>query len=360
MVGAAFLIIAEGSFVNRVAFTHRTAINVGLISYPLYLWHWPLLVFAEIYKFKPLTDVEKGLVIGATFVLASFTYKLLERPIRMSGNAFVKPLVASMAGLAVAAMAPSFGYVPTLPDAIVQLVTPPGNGIGWRVHECMLLETDANGFAPDCSDQKRPLIAIWGDSTASALVPGFRRLQEKHEFGLAQYTVSSCPPLLLRPIPTKQCLDRNQKIVDLISATAPDVVILHAIWDVNDRTEDLRPTIEALRARHVPRIVLLGPVPVWPGGLPNAAAAYFWRTRAIVPERIGSYFDKASGDSLLRKISAELNIEYISARDAFCNDSGCLARIGNSLTASDTLHLTAVGSDFLVKAVLDRLRLSER
>jgi peptidoglycan/LPS O-acetylase OafA/YrhL len=355
VIGAAFLIISEGSIVSRITFTHRTAVNVGLISYSLYLWHWPLLVFAEMYKFRPLTDLQRGLVIGVAFVMAWLTYKLLERPIRMAGNAFIKPLIATMAVLAVVAVAPALGFVPAMPDDIARLVKVPGNGAGWRVGECMLLETDLNDFFPDCADRKRPLVAVWGDSTASALIPGFRKLQESHEFGLAQYTVSSCPPVLLRPNPTKHCLERNRRIVDLIGSVAPDVVLLHAIWDVNDRVEDLRPTIEAIQARHPARIIILGPVPVWHGGLPNAVAAHFWRTGKVMPERTLSYFDRASGDGVLRKIAAELNVEYISARDVFCNSDGCLDRVGDSLMVSDTLHLTRAGSAFLAEAIFNKM-----
>ena len=64
--GTMLLLQSEASLVNRFALANRLAVGVGLISYPLYLWHWPLLVFAEIFKFKPLTDLEKGLVVALT------------------------------------------------------------------------------------------------------------------------------------------------------------------------------------------------------------------------------------------------------------------------------------------------------
>jgi peptidoglycan/LPS O-acetylase OafA/YrhL len=361
VLGTALLIASEGSFVSRVAFANRTAVSVGLISYPLYLWHWPLLVFAEIYKFRPLSDTQKGLVIGLTFILAWLTYRFLERPIRVAAQAFVKPLIASMAGLAAVALAPALGHVPALPDAIVRLVTLPGNGANWRVHECMLLDADTNDFLPSCADQKRPLIAIWGDSTAAALIPGFRDLQQTREFGIAQYTVSSCPPLLVRlPSLTPLCVERNQRIVERIGSLAPDIVLLHAIWETNDTVEWLRPTVEALRAQHIARIIILGPVPVWTGGLPNVAAAIFWRTGKIIPERSPFYFDRASGDAVMRKIAAELNVEYISARDAFCNNDGCITRVGGALVASDIIHLTGPGSAFLAETISDKLRLVAR
>jgi peptidoglycan/LPS O-acetylase OafA/YrhL len=360
VIGTAFLILSEGSLINRTAFEHRTAVNVGLISYPLYLWHWPLLVFAELYRFKPLTDIQRGLLIGATFVLAWLTYKLLELPIRRSRTVFVRPLGVAMAGLAIIAAVPSLGFVPRLPDAIAQMIATPAMGAAWRVHECMLLETDTNDFSPDCADKTRPLIAIWGDSTAAALVPGFRKLQETEAFGLAQFTVTSCHPVLDRQSPTKLCAERNRRILDLIGGTAPDLVLLHAGWGLNDTSDDLRPTIEALRSRSVAHIVILGPVPVWRGGLPNAVAAHYWRTGSVLPERTGQYFDRGSGDESLRKAATGLNVEYISARDAFCNAEGCVSRVGNALVTSDTVHLTEAGSGFLVRAIIGKLRCAPR
>jgi peptidoglycan/LPS O-acetylase OafA/YrhL len=353
VIGTSLLILTEGSAVSRTL-SFKPAVNIGLISYPLYLWHWPLLVFLEIYLFRPLTRGDRMIAIGATFLLSWLTYRFLERPIRR--GRFVGPLVTGMACLAAAAALPALGYAPELPELIRNIVQLPGNGAGWRVHECMLVESDKNEFAPDCIDQKRPLIVVWGDSTASALIPGFRKLQETHDFGLAQLTASSCPPLLVQAHSISQfCLDKNTKIVKLIEAAKPDVVVLHAIWDVNDKIETTRPTIDALRASGVHRIVILGPVPVWPGGLPNATSTYYRRTRSLIPERTSLFVDQVSGDTTMRKISDALGVEYISARDVFCIKDECLTRIGNSLIASDILHLTKSGSEFLISSVAPKL-----
>ena len=55
---------------------------IGLISYPLYLWHWPILAFLRITGvFK--SELEIGLcAIGAAFVLSWLTYRFIERPFR--------------------------------------------------------------------------------------------------------------------------------------------------------------------------------------------------------------------------------------------------------------------------------------
>jgi peptidoglycan/LPS O-acetylase OafA/YrhL len=57
--GSALLLSAPAAWVNRVVLASPPLVWIGLISYPLYLWHWPLLVFAGIIKFGPLTLPER-------------------------------------------------------------------------------------------------------------------------------------------------------------------------------------------------------------------------------------------------------------------------------------------------------------
>jgi peptidoglycan/LPS O-acetylase OafA/YrhL len=362
VAGAMLLIRSEGSLFNRIVLSNHNAVNIGLISYPLYLWHWPLLVFAELIKFdKPLTDLERGLVIGLAFFLAWLTYKLVERPIRSGrGIKFAKPLAASMAAIAVAAFAPATGYGPTIPDRISKLVAVPDPFGGLRVGECLLEDGSKLDFASSCTDQKRPLILVWGDSTASTLINGFRHLQASRNFGIAQFTVSSCPPLLVKVDQVSDyCLDKNRKIVDLIGDNSPEVVILQAFWSSIDTEHNLRPTIEALRARNIRNIIILGPVPVWFRGLPTAVTIHYRRTGALIPERTWLYVDHKSGDANMRKIAASLGVEYISARDALCDDHGCMTRIGDSLVVRDTIHLTPTGSAFLIDSIAPQLGIAD-
>ena len=58
-------------------------VTIGLISFPLYLWHWPVLVYSHVIDNKSLSDITiKFLIIITTFILASFTYVLVEQPLR--------------------------------------------------------------------------------------------------------------------------------------------------------------------------------------------------------------------------------------------------------------------------------------
>jgi peptidoglycan/LPS O-acetylase OafA/YrhL len=102
----AFLAISAGftSWISRYILGNRLMVGVGLISYPLYLWHWPILVFAKIVKGGLLTPTDRITAIAASVALASLTYRFVEYPIRHSSalripQSFIaKGLAAAMAG----------------------------------------------------------------------------------------------------------------------------------------------------------------------------------------------------------------------------------------------------------------------
>jgi peptidoglycan/LPS O-acetylase OafA/YrhL len=359
VAGTMLLVLCENSSINSRVIANPAGVNIGLISYPLYLWHWPVLVFAADYKLKALTDLERGLAIGATFILASLTYRVVERPIRFGkGRNIVAPLAAAMAAIAVTGILPSLGFMPKLPDSVAELMTV-SRDEGMRAHQCLLFETDSNDFPPSCVDRARPLVAIWGDSTASALIPGLRKLQETIPFGIAQFTIASCSPILVpHPPLSERCVQRNQGIARRIAEASPDIVMLEAIWNGDDTTETLKPSIEALRSAGIHRIIILGKVPSWLRGLPEVVATYYRRTGTMIPERVDAYFDKHASDSHMESVARELGVQFISTWKPFCDEQGCLTRIGSSLVARDEIHLTPAGAGFLVKAIAPELGLA--
>lgn len=78
------LLIAAGpsSIINRRIFSTRVAVAIGLISFPLYLWHWPLLAFARIVQ-SEVPDVEiRSAAVVASLFLAWITYSFIEKPLR--------------------------------------------------------------------------------------------------------------------------------------------------------------------------------------------------------------------------------------------------------------------------------------
>jgi len=85
-VAGASLIIASGSkaWLNRIFLINPVMISIGLISYPLYLWHWPILSFLRIIEGGDLPIQTRILALIASFLLAWLTYKFIELPVRFS------------------------------------------------------------------------------------------------------------------------------------------------------------------------------------------------------------------------------------------------------------------------------------
>jgi peptidoglycan/LPS O-acetylase OafA/YrhL len=80
----AILVIAAGPFavMNWYLLSSSLAVWGGLISYPLYLWHWPILAFARIVLGKDLSAALASALIVLSVALAWMTYRVLEFPFR--------------------------------------------------------------------------------------------------------------------------------------------------------------------------------------------------------------------------------------------------------------------------------------
>ncbi len=95
-VGAA-LVIAAGpeAWPNRTLLSNRVAVLIGLVSYPLYLWHWPLLVLARL-RFNSTFETPGRLALVAlSLVAAGITYRVIELPLR---NRPLRPVSLKLAG----------------------------------------------------------------------------------------------------------------------------------------------------------------------------------------------------------------------------------------------------------------------
>ncbi|WP_278386132.1 acyltransferase family protein [Stutzerimonas kunmingensis] len=104
--GAALLILAgPKAWINRRILAHPFLVWFGLISFPLYLWHWPLLSFARIIESEtPAREIRIAAVL-LSILLAWLTYRLIERPARAATS---KYLVPALTGLMV--LVGSVGY----------------------------------------------------------------------------------------------------------------------------------------------------------------------------------------------------------------------------------------------------------
>ena len=107
-VGTLLLIAAGPStWLSRKLLANRAMVRIGLVSYPFYLWHWPLLSLTRIVEGDRITTLETLGAIGLAFLLALLTYSCIERPIRTIQPAMriARPLFASVAALGIASFA---------------------------------------------------------------------------------------------------------------------------------------------------------------------------------------------------------------------------------------------------------------
>ena len=178
-LGAVFLIMAGAG--HRTIATRflslRPMVFIGLISYSLYLWHWPLLAFARYIVQRPLDALEIGVLISAAFLFAILSWRYVERPFRNRSAIAFRPLVGVAGVASVAAVAAGFFIVfnQGLPGRIPQDVIALASGaddVDPRVETCRAGIEKGIDFA--CSfgaSSAEPSFALIGDSHAEALLP---------------------------------------------------------------------------------------------------------------------------------------------------------------------------------------------
>jgi hypothetical protein len=116
VLGAALLIVmGSDTAINRVLST-PLLVGCGLISYPLYLWHWPLLSIGYIISNDWLTPKRRLLILLASFVLAFLTYQMIEKPLRFGRRRALKAVVLLVLMFTTGCLGfiTKYGYVPSL------------------------------------------------------------------------------------------------------------------------------------------------------------------------------------------------------------------------------------------------------
>jgi peptidoglycan/LPS O-acetylase OafA/YrhL len=373
---ATCLMIAAGQdgWFNRYVLSSKPMVWIGLISYPLYLWHWPLLSFAHIRNGAQPSDHEQWKWVAASFVLAWLTYKMIERPIRFGQwkykRAITALLCACIAGTAVAgyAIKAKDGFPGRFPSLLSTLLSKGGRTAiidGWRDGDCILdYDLPASNYKPFCVEKRRPLVFLWGDSHAASLYPGFKALQDsgKYQFGIGQRAGAICPPVLgIEPRPL--CASLNNDTIRVIRETVPDVVILYAWWHEakwHGRYYDmhkLEATVAEIKKAGVPRVILLGAVPYWKEDLPQILLKVARQGGGIAnpPLRLGDeYLDPyvRAATNEMRARAKAMGIEFVSGMDYFCNKQGCLTRMSENASeplSYDYGHLTVPAAVYYVQ-----------
>lgn len=287
VLGAVLLIhAAPGTLAGR-ALSAPLFVGLGLVSYSLYLWHWPLFVFAD-YAGVPFEGAGRIGLIALALGLAWLSWRFIERPFRDNGlvsDARVLPLAGlGLAGLAAlsAALIPLGGWAARFPPEVTRIMAARADHSPARA-ACL---TDAvGGDRPECTLGAKvpPSVLVWGDSHAVELAWALGEELGREGRALMQRTRGSCPPVIGYAVASDPgCARFNAEVLERIAATPSlETVWLAGFWgseryDRPGKVEQLAQTIAHIRATGR-RVVLVGPVPRQsfdvPHHLASAAAA---------------------------------------------------------------------------------------
>ena len=204
----ALLVAGPTALVNRTVFSTRASVAVGLISYPLYLWHWPLLTFGFLLKGKTPPTKERLIAIALSVVLAWGTYAWLEKRVRF-GKHLRQKAIASFLGLAVIGGVSAFIWKQKgLPKrAANQIAADVGSQLAWDfdidVHEKTCI--DNYGFQKElaakeaifCAASAPPdqvEVVVFGDSISNSLYYGLAKALKPKHVGVLHVGMGTCSP----------------------------------------------------------------------------------------------------------------------------------------------------------------------
>lgn len=347
----------------------RPVVFVGLISYSLYLWHWPVLTFAHYYFMGPLSAAQITSLVAASFILAALTWYFVEQPLRRMRLPTARLFSYSAASLAALALG---GVVIVSTDGLpwrikseaLEIANYPGRSalefnLSIRLGECFIdlgqKQTVYNSASCMDSRGSRHTLALWGDSYAAHLYPGLTTVLGREGFRILQATASSCPPILEEDFGTAyQCRTFNRFFFEQIAASKPEIVGMSANWvnTTNDKFVALDKTIEALKSLGI-KVVIFGQAPIYDAPLPQIISRYIQANKSfqdapLLPERV-----MAMESFMADRYGRMPGVHYLSLINTICKSRVCRTSINGIPMARDHGHLTSIGSEFIALSLRD-------
>jgi peptidoglycan/LPS O-acetylase OafA/YrhL len=268
-LGTALIILAPATsrFSVRAILSRPPVVYVGKASYSIYLWHWPLLVFARISLGKDFSYAAQGSIVLASLAIGSLSYEFVEMPIRSRRWLSHNPSMVLCSGLAAllicATACSTVSYLTARHPEVAMTAT-------------MRLEFKTNspiGMEPprsNCSSlgcDGPPSFVLWGDSHAMAIAGLCDELARSKGLSGQCFAAAGIHPLLgvwtnFRP-PREDQLEWNRRIVEWIKKNHVPDVIMVSRWEysvpslpywrsrLDGLNEDAKEGIESTRMSHV-------------------------------------------------------------------------------------------------------------
>jgi peptidoglycan/LPS O-acetylase OafA/YrhL len=402
VVGAMCVLVGNqnGWFSSRLLGS-RLMVAIGLISYPLYLFHWPLFSFARILTTQePSVLVKWGLIL-ASFVLATLTYLLVERPLRFGASKSKREwqdwrTIFLLSGMIAAICAgyyifkhggmPSRTVASNLGRHINERIT-----VGIEIENRFKhLSCDQDplidrGALPACSMygpmDASDVIVLWGDSHAEAWMNVFFDIAKRFHKRVIVFRLLGCAPMLdaVRTdgqAHSQNCMtsDRARAIVDSVQKLKPKHVFLVARWSLyangwyvggklqaathflstsaneTGNLELSRKTIAAKLPETLYALAQAAPVTfikTLPVLKADVEAVYLERTTptTITEHRETESFTDQVLESAMRDAPASLHpITVLDPAQLLCATDPCAITINNTVMYKDDNHITPQGS----------------
>ena len=375
----AVLVIASGSkaWLNRIFLMNPIAVWFGLISYPLYLWHWPILSFLQIIDGELPHRDARMIAVFLAIILAWLTYKFVETPIRKQTQNALKAkhlvILLFLPGVVAYSIEQTNGvetrravleYNTNL-DELKRTVA--------KEKECLEflgIKESKFKYCKISAKGSNGLVAVIGDSHAHVAFPGISEGLERYGLTTILLANSSCPPFLGSPWGRNEdekssCSEQINEIISSVQALQKlDSVILFTrgptYWEGNepsslkqkvpslDKSEyfsGLQRTIDTLKKSNADLFYV------------TENPELRFKARSCLPRPFNSDFaqkcDQALDLVLARQgdyrneLSMLKGVNVLDANEAFCNeDRICFAvNSQNQLLYADDDHLSVVGSE---------------
>lgn len=245
-LGALLLIWANDRQDTLIAtiLSWRPFVFIGLISYSLYLWHWPVIVYTKIYLDRALDTGAIVFVLLVSLIGATLSWRFVEQIVRRKHIWHTrKSLSYGLGGVFAGILA--LALTTDLTDGLPNRLSPTAltylaasKDLNPDLDQCDRLDVariKEGKLCPLGPTGQSPRFVVWGDSHADALMPGIKKMAENQKVSGLHASFSDCPPLLgvIRPEKSSsyQCVPFNQAMFDFIKDSGVKNVILAARWN---------------------------------------------------------------------------------------------------------------------------------
>lgn len=330
----------------------RPFVGLGLLSYSLYLWHWPLLVIDSQSRMETATAAWRLGIAMLAVGLAALTWRFVEQPLRK--GLLRHPLRVIALGLAATALSAgllaAMARIDRVPPDAARIAAAAREDVPAYRRDCHFDVHDAiTALKPSrCHSQPgvTPRFVLWGDSHAMAWQPFAWRIAGDAGLSAQGITMNSCPPAIA-PAKGTPCETLNMLALESLAQSPPGVLLLAQRWPY--ASSDAAPALQVRMANleavlaiapAAAQVLVLGPLPRldWPGPdcITRGWEADCGPTRA---EHEAAFAGTWSALEAMARRDARVTL--VDPAPFFCGSGRCEARRGDLGLYWDRDHITA-------------------